>query len=236
MHLHILQHVPFEGPACISDWCSRVGLEPTLIHMYQGDALPAFNDVDMLCVLGGPMSVNDTAQYPWLDDERALIHACIDADKTVLGLCLGAQQIASCLGASIRKNENKEVGWFNVRRDAGLAAHPLARILPENFNAFHWHGETFSLPDGAQAIGSSEACANQGFVYHDKVIALQFHLETSLGAAGLLIKNCHDDLNAGSYSQSEDDILARPERFTQAQQRMYQLLDYLLEQTIATTR
>ena len=123
-----------------------------------------------------------------------------------------------------------------MQRDAGLADHPLARILPEVFDAFHWHGETFSLPDGAQAIGGSEACANQGFVYHDKVIALQFHLETSLGAATLLSKNCHEDLDAGPYSQSEDEILARPERFSQAQQRMYQLLDYLLEQTIAATQ
>jgi len=236
MHIHILQHVPFESPACISDWCGRVGFIPTLIHMYEGDALPAVNDIDILIILGGPMSVTDTADYPWLNDELSFIRECIDADKTVLGICLGAQMIASCLGGSISVNPDKEVGWFNVRRDAGLASHPLVHFLPENFDAFHWHGETFSLPDGAVALASSEACANQGFVYHDKVIALQFHLETSFGAAGLLIKNCHDDLEAGPYSQSEEDILASPDRFIQAQQRMYHLLDYLLEQTIAATQ
>jgi len=231
MHVHILQHVPFEGPACISDWCSKAQLSQGSTHLYRGEPLPAVNGIDILVILGGPMSVTDTTLYPWLSDELSFVRECISGDKTVLGICLGAQLIANCLGASIRVNPHKEIGWFTMQRDAALAGHPLAGILPENFDAFHWHGETFSLPEGAVPLASSEACANQGFIYHDKVLGLQFHLETSFEAAGLLIKNCRSDLDAGPYTQTETDMLARPERFVQAQQRMYPLLDYLLEQT-----
>ena len=231
MNIHILQHAAFEGPACISDWCSKAQLSLTRTHLYQGDPLPDIKALDILVVLGGPMSVTDKEHYPWLNDELSFIRQCIAEDKTVLGICLGAQLVATSLGARVTPNQDKEIGWFALQRDAALADHPLARILPENFDAFHWHGETFALPEGAVPLASSAACANQGFVYKDKVLGLQFHLETSFGLANLLIKNCHYDLAEGPYTQTETEMLSKPERFDQAQRRMYQLLDYVLNQT-----
>lgn len=233
MNVHILQHAAFEGPACISDWCSNARLTLTKTHLYQGDTLPDTDQVDMLIVLGGPMSVTETHKYAWMKDELRFINECITQDKTVLGICLGAQLIARCLGATVTPSQNKEIGWFECQRHIALADHPLARILPEHFPAFHWHGETFSLPDGAAPLASSAACANQGFIYKNNVLALQFHLETSFGAATLLIKNSFDDLTEGPYIQSEENMLSKPERFDQGQQRMYQLLDYLQALTAA---
>jgi len=233
MRMHIIQHVTFEGPAAISDWCNTRGLTLNKTRLYQGDTLPDAEQFDFLVILGGPMSVNDRADYPWLSDELALISNSIAAGKTMLGICLGAQMIAQSLGAAVTGNPGKEIGWFGLQRHTALSDHPLADILPENFDAFHWHGETFAIPNMAIPMARSEACVNQGFVYKDKVVALQFHLETSLGSARLLINNSRDELVKGPFIQTETKMLSQPERFEHGQKRMFQLLDYLLAHTRA---
>src|SRR5271165_3985143 len=112
MRLHALQHVPFEGPAAIADWAAAQGVSMTVAHLYRGDALPSLSDFDMLAVMGGPMSVNDSSHYTWLDPEIAFMRAAIGAGKAVLGICLGAQMIAKALGARVYPGAQKEIGWF----------------------------------------------------------------------------------------------------------------------------
>jgi GMP synthase (glutamine-hydrolysing) len=230
MRVHILQHVPFEGPSTITNWCSDRGLSYAKTLMFQYDSLPNVDDFDFLVVLGGPMGVSDQEDFPWLHDELDFIRRAIAADKTMLGICLGAQLLAHGLGASVTRNPQSEIGWYAVDRHPALRGHPLAEILPETFDAFHWHGDTFAIPNRAIPVASSEACANQGFVYRDRIVALQFHLETSLAAAQQLIKHCRAELVPAPFIQAEERMLARPERFEHAQRRMYRVLDYLLAQ------
>ncbi|MCP5143427.1 MAG: type 1 glutamine amidotransferase [Gammaproteobacteria bacterium] len=198
MRITLLQHVPFEGPGSIDPWCRQERLELNIAHLYRGDAVPQVQDFDGLVVMGGPMSVHDDAQHAWLANERALIEAAAGAGKPVLGICLGAQQIAAALGASVSRNPQPEIGWFPVQATGGIAGFSL----PSSLTVFHWHGETFSLPPGATHLASSNICENQAFACSRNVLALQFHLETTPEGIGALIANCADELIDAPYVQS----------------------------------
>src|SRR5579875_2938644 len=130
MRIHYLQHVEFEGPAAIADWAARASHFFTGSHVYRGDALPALSDFDMLVSLGGPMSVNDEREHPWLREEKELVRRAIESGHAVLGICLGAQIMASALGARIYRAVEKEIGWFPVHR---VTAEGAGALFPERF-------------------------------------------------------------------------------------------------------
>ncbi len=206
MRIHLLQHVHFEGLASIAPVFEADGCLLTKSCLYNDEPLPSLDQFDMLIVMGGPMSIHDEQEYPWLVDEKAFILSAIEQDKTVLGICLGAQLIASVLGATISRNPKKEIGWFPVTRNSN-SNREWHKIFPEKLNAFHWHGETFSLPKNAELIYSSEACENQGFIFGHKVVALQFHMETTAESAMALIKHCAEELVEGRYIQTKEALL-----------------------------
>lgn len=228
LRLHYFQHVPFEGLGSIADWCRGRQIPVSATRFYAGDTVPGIDAYDFLVVMGGPMSVNDKLQYPWLDEERRHIAAAVDGGKTVLGICLGAQLIADAAGAAVYPNEQKEIGWFPVTRAAAAPPDgPLAGILPVRVLAFHWHGETFDLPAGAIHLASSPACAHQAFALNDRVIGLQFHLETTRDSATALIGNCGTDITDDPFVQSASEMLADENRFADINRTMARLLDRL---------
>ncbi|MEL0167454.1 MAG: type 1 glutamine amidotransferase [Pseudomonadaceae bacterium] len=175
MRAHYLQHVEFEGLGIIEHWLEANGFEVSCSRMYAGDPLPELDQIDLLIIMGGPMSVNDEQALPWLRDEKAFIRKALTADKAMLGICLGAQLIAAALGHRVYPNEEPEIGWFSVSGNThhnGVAFH-----FPEEVKVLHWHGETFDLPHGSVLLASSAACRNQAFQLGRSVIGLQFHLE-----------------------------------------------------------
>ena len=209
MRLHYLQHVPFEGPGAILDWALTRGITVSSTWLFERVDLPSMNEFDMLVVMGGPMGVSDEKRFPWLSLEIEFIKNAIDASKFVLGICLGAQLISHCLGGVVRKNKFKEVGWFPVSLTPIAWEHPIFSILPATFQALHWHGDTFSIPGRALHMASSEACHNQAFVYGDRVIGLQFHLETTEKGLEDIMKGSPGDMEAGDgdlYVQHPDII------------------------------
>jgi len=208
MKIHYLQHVPFEGPAYLQTLAREKGAKLSGSRLFAGDPLPADTDFDLLAVMGGPMGVHDEALYPWLREEKRFIGSIIDAGKKVLGICLGAQLIADVMGASVYKNTSREIGWFPVTRSSDAASSSFGRALPEQFYAFHWHGDTFDIPAGAIHIAESEACTNQGFVYDERVVGFQFHLEATRESIKALLDNCREDCDGGRFVQSEKDIVA----------------------------
>ena len=199
MRAHYLQHVPFEGLGSIEAWLVDAGYEITGTQLYTSPLLPEVEDIDLLVIMGGPMSVNEEQDYPWLAAEKAFIRRVIEAGKATLGICLGAQLIANALGGEVFKNSVKEIGWFPIR--AAKTSNEAGFQFPEEITVFHWHGETFSLPTGAVRIAESEGCKNQAFQLGAHVIGLQFHLETTPDSALAIVSNCRRELVAGSTSR-----------------------------------
>lgn len=227
MKLHYFQHVPFEGPGSIGHWATSRGHDLTTTRWHLQEQLPQPADVDLLVVMGGPMSIHDENIYPWLSIEKEYIRKVIGKNKTVLGICLGAQLIADVLGGKVSGNKYSEIGWHPVFRSKHLSNQNICQVIPAEMEVFHWHGETFSLPRGCELIASSEACVNQGFIYGDRIIGLQFHLELTIESATGLIDNCRGDLQAGEYIQRPEQMLSEPEKFLKANKVMNAILEYL---------
>jgi GMP synthase (glutamine-hydrolysing) len=202
-------------------------------HFYLGDSIPSIHEFDWLIVMGGPMGVYDELQYPWLTEEKIFIRRSIDAGKIVLGICLGAQLIANALGAVVFKNPYREIGWFPIERQLIANESAMADIFPETLEVFHWHGDTFEIPQGAKLLASSEGCRNQGFIIDNRVLGLQFHLETTSESAGALIQNCGAELDGSKYVQSAAEIQSDESRFLKINGIMRSLLEKLENQDIS---
>jgi len=226
---HWFQHAPFEGLGSIGEWLSGKGARVSSTCFFERPVLPDPDDLELLIIMGGPMSVNEEDSYPWLKEEKKLIARAIHRGTAVLGICLGAQLIASALGARVRRNDFAEIGWFPVESvDAG-ATGDLDGILPHTLEVFHWHGETFDLPQGSRHLARSEACGNQAFAFEDRVLALQFHLETTHASALALVESCRDDLVPGRFVQTEETILGTPDQFRRINVVMSSVLDRLTD-------
>jgi GMP synthase-like glutamine amidotransferase len=226
MKAHVLQHVSFEGPGSIAPWLEAFGATVSYTRFFENHELPAVSAIDILIIIGGPMSANDEEELPWLTQEKRFIKEAIIRGVPVLGICLGAQLIASALGAKVYRNPEKEIGWFPIQ---SVPSSNGNFYFPQECIAFHWHGETFDLPTGAERIASSEACENQAFQITRNVIGLQFHLETTPESASDLVENCRTELVPGLYIQNEAEILARPiSSYQTANIIMSRVLSYLV--------
>lgn len=227
MHIHYLQHVAFEGLGSIEAWAGQKGHTLSATRLYQGDTLPAVEAADLLIIMGGPMNIYQEDTYPWLADEKRHIKKAISAGRRVLGICLGAQLIADVLGAKVYANRDKEIGWFPVETTEAASSSKLFSAFPRQLDVFHWHGDTFDIPAGAVHAARSAGCAHQAFVYDERVVGLQFHLETTPANAQQLIAHGGDELVAGRYIQSPQAMLADAGRFDTINQAMQGLLDRL---------
>lgn len=226
MRAHVLQHVPFEGLGSIEPWLDAAGYQITATKFFTSNRLPDPAQVDLLIIMGGPMSVNDADRYPWLAEEKLFIRQTIEAGKAVLGICLGAQLIAHAMGGVVYANRQKEIGWFTV---TGVAQPTTAGFaFPPAALAFHWHGETFDLPAGARHLARSTACENQAFQLGRSVIGLQFHLETTPASAKELVEHCRAELVPAEFIQAEAVILAPdPEKYLAINDLMANVLEFL---------
>jgi GMP synthase (glutamine-hydrolysing) len=181
--VNVIRHLAFEDMASFTSVLQINGYQINYIEAADFALTPdelakidALSD-DLLVILGGPISVNDAAMFPFIEAEINLLKQRIAADKPTLGICLGAQLIAHALGASVYPGEAKEIGWYDLLLTTAGEQSALRYLNAEHCSMLHWHGETFDLPDGAVLLASSEAYKNQAFSYGDKVLALQFHPE-----------------------------------------------------------
>ena len=230
MRIHYLKHVPFEGLANIEKWAKEKQYIITSTEMYLGENLPSFDSFDFLIVMGGPMNIYEEEQYPWLAKEKVFIKDAIAKGKTILGVCLGAQLLADVLGAKVVRNKQNEIGWLKVV-NSGLSS--FNGILPQEFMAFHWHGDTFLLPEGANLLCSSEGCVNQGFeINNGKIVGVQFHLESNEDSINLLIENCSEELVEDKYIQTASEIKKEYKQIDSIYENMKILLNYMEKATI----
>jgi GMP synthase-like glutamine amidotransferase len=168
----ICRYAPHEGPGYFATYLDRHGLPWRLVRLDNGEKLPTLSEIGGLGMMGGPMSVND--DLPWVMPMLELVRECVVNEIPVIGHCLGGQLLSKALGGRVTRNAVKEIGWGEVRAVDTAAAAPWARR--GSFLSYHWHGETFSIPDGASRVWSSAHCDNQAFVI-GKSIGMQCHIE-----------------------------------------------------------
>jgi GMP synthase-like glutamine amidotransferase len=226
LSIHTLMHVPFEGLGCMEQWINRNNHSLSYTHFYENYQLPQVEDIDWLIVMGGPMGVYDEEIYPWLAVEKVFIRKAIDSGKTVLGICLGSQLIAEVLGAKVYPNKQKEIGWFDVKLTDLAKNDPIFENFGEQFQVFHWHGDTFDLPTGSKHLIISEVCSNQAFLFQEKVLGLQFHFEVTAQTLKGMVLNGKDELIENETIQSAEQILKQPNLIEDNNLKMYQILDY----------
>ncbi len=225
MHAHYLQHVPFEGLGSIEPWLLAHDYTITHTPLFASQEFPSPASIDLLVVLGGPMSVNDEIDHPWLIAEKRFIHECMATGKPMLGICLGAQLIANVSGAKVYPNTEKEIGWFPI---TPATTDPACFQFPAALTAFHWHGETFDLPEQATLLASSAACKHQAFQMGSNIIGLQFHLETTPEAARKLATNCRHEITSAPFVQTEQQIRdTSPRNYEIINSQMNRILTYL---------
>ncbi|MGB4594177.1 MAG: type 1 glutamine amidotransferase [Coriobacteriia bacterium] len=227
MRIRVIQHVDFEDAGAIVDWADECGHDVTTTMAVTGD-FGTPDDYDMLVVMGGPMGAEDEAAFPWLAEEKRAVRAAIDSESIVLGICLGAQILASALGAPVTKNPGPEIGYFPLTLSFEGRSSAVSQAIPEGLAVGHWHSDTFGLPKGAVRLARSAACANQAFEYADgRVVGLQFHVEWTAESVRTLVERAGDDLAAkGEHVRSADEIVSGEARHgARCREALYAILD-----------
>lgn len=177
MNILIFQHAETEHPGTLNDWLRTRRFRSTVHHWYRDPHAPDAEGFDWLIVLGGAMNVDDEKDHPWLKEEKLFIREWLRQGKPYLGICLGGQLLAQSLGGKITKNEHREIGWVDVRRNG--KQHPALRHWPESSRVYHYHEDTFSIPPGCENLMTSEGCPRQAFALDHKTLGLQFHPEST---------------------------------------------------------
>jgi GMP synthase-like glutamine amidotransferase len=171
------------------------------------------------------MGVHDEHGYPWLRQEKRLIAEAIDRGKSVLGVCLGAQLIADCLDAEVRPNVHKEIGFWPVKWTQEAQELPFLIGSEPEIPVFQWHGDTFAIPRGAVPLAASTLCENQGFLFENRVMGLQFHLESTPASVEQLLTHCAHELEPRTGIQSAFEIREGCSKLSDSNALMESILD-----------
>jgi GMP synthase-like glutamine amidotransferase len=193
----IVRNVEIEGPDLVADVLAREGVRWRLVDAFAGVPLPdTAADLGGIVLLGGPMGVYDAARYPVLAQERALARVAADRGLPVLGICLGAQLLASAFGATVHPGPEKEIGWAPIELTADGRDDPVLSHLAGAPPVFHLHGDTFDLPPTAVHLARSARYAQQAFRIGTRAYGLQFHLEFSAATIRRVMADAHNAADA----------------------------------------
>jgi GMP synthase (glutamine-hydrolysing) len=178
----VLQHIACEPPGVFEDVLHERGAALHRVELDEGEPLPDWRQFDAIVAMGGPMSVNDDVELPWLREEKHAIGEAVRAGKPFWGVCLGVQLLAASLGARVYPGPEPEVGLLPVELTDEGWADPVFAGLESGLATLQWHGDTFDLPEGAVRLARSPAYANQAFRF-ERAYGVQFHLEVSADMA-----------------------------------------------------
>ena len=218
----IVRHAAHEGPGYFAEFLDRHRIAHRLVRIDVGDPVPqSLDGISGLVLMGGPMSVND--DLPWIPQVVRLIQQAVAHDVPVLGHCLGGQLLAKALGGTVGRNPVREIGWLPVERVDGPVAHAWLNGLPPQFEVYHWHGETFTIPPGATRILASRACANQAYVF-GKHLGMQCHVEMTPALIESWTVTGADELTPSPTVQTRAQMLAHAQTKTKELHRIADVL------------
>lgn len=197
----LIQHVAFEGPGSIAAAVHDTGAALEIVRIDRDEDVPAPEAVAALAglvVMGGPMGVHD--DLDWLERERTLLRAAVQSGLPVLGVCLGAQQLACALGGAVVAGPTPELGVGEVHLSAAAIADTVFGPAPSPLPCVHWHGDTFTLPEGAVRLAGNDAYENQAFRAGERAYGLQFHVEVTAS----LVAHWSPHLPPGMFVRESD--------------------------------
>lgn len=236
LRVHYFQHIAGEGFGSCYDYLKAHQAKITATEFFalpvdlslELEALPDIDEVDLLIIMGGTMSVNDEANYPWLKLEKRWLRRYLSAGKPAIGLCLGGQLIANALGASVSRNQHQELGWMDVGRVSHVPENYFQ--IPEKINIMQWHSETFEIPRGGVRLAQNNVCQNQMYQIGRNVLGFQFHPEMTPHALQLLIANEEDSaVFNGEYVQPIAELKKTiKSKFEQGNQLLNRAIEYVV--------
>lgn len=222
--IRIFRHIACEGPGYLGDFLDRQQVPWELVCIDADRPVPdKVDDVSGLVFMGAAVSVNDP--LTWISAELKLIRKAYAAEIPMMGICFGGQLISKALGGEVTRGEGMEIGWFPLYRLSSRDQEGWLDGLPVEFDTFHWHADTFSMPPGSQPLLMSDCYKNQGFVLGDH-LGMQFHLEMTEEMVESWIDKYGSDLKLDSCciqpaKQIKDDLTGRIERLHEISDIIY---------------
>lgn len=227
MHIHFILHADFEKPGSIDSWVTKKGYTSSTTSPYKGELLPSNDNFDFLIIMGGPQSPTNLIEFPYLKDEIGFTKKAIEKNKSILGICLGAQIIGEALGAKTDRSPHKEVGAFPISLTPDGLHDPIFKHFPKQFEAMHWHNDMPGVPNGAIILAESLGCPRQVVRYSDKIYGLQCHLEMTPELVKGMLDHCKEDLQPSLYTQKSEHMLATD--FSDINEKLHFILDKITE-------
>ena len=222
MRIHCIKHASFEKSGFFRQWALRHNIDFSVTHSYKGQLFPDVSEFDVLLSMGGPQSLIDIEKYPYLLQEVGLIQRAINANKYILGVCLGSQLLGEAYGAKTSKSPMQEIGVYPITLTLNGMNDPIFKHFPKEFPAAHWHSDMLGVPESATIIASSQGCPHQIVRFSNRIYGFQCHLEFNPGIVGEIIHHYKGNVGKGKYIQQP------PELLTQDYQSVNNMLDKFL--------
>ncbi len=239
LKVHYFQHIAGEGFGSCYQFLKQHHAKISATEFFalpvdrslEIEALPQVEDVDLLIIMGGEMSVTDEVSFPWLKIEKRWLRRYLSMGKPAIGLCLGGQLIANALGAAVSRSEKQELGWTGVRKVNYVPAECFE--LPAEFNVMQWHSETFEIPKGAIHLAENDVCRNQMYQIGKNVLGFQFHPEITPETLNLFLENEEElDHFPGQHVQTQQQLKnTSKNNFIVGNQILNQAIEYVLQKT-----